>query len=84
LLKPRGACPKNCLFCGKNESINHLFFKCPVARYVWGIASCATGFSYQFTDIDDCFVVWLKVFPKKKRRLISVGVAAVFWAHWKA
>ena len=79
-----GSCPTTCLFCGRNETINHLFLECPLARYIWGIISCATGFQCQFASVDACLVDWLKGFPIKKRRLISVGVSAVFWAIWKA
>jgi hypothetical protein len=31
----------NCYFCSSPESINHLFFQCPVSKVTWGvIASC--------------------------------------------
>ena len=30
-----------CQFCGSKESISHLFFKCPLARYVWQVVVCA-------------------------------------------
>jgi hypothetical protein len=29
-------CPK-CVFCDSNESINHSFFECPLARLVWRV-----------------------------------------------
>jgi hypothetical protein len=32
VLLKRGKCTKNCLFCGHEESINHLFFSCPLAH----------------------------------------------------
>jgi hypothetical protein len=31
------------LFCGKDESIEHIFFACPLARYLWNIVSCVIG-----------------------------------------
>jgi hypothetical protein len=27
----------SCLFCNHNETANHLFFQCPVARCIWGL-----------------------------------------------
>jgi hypothetical protein len=32
------------LLCGHDESITHLFFLCPLAKYVWNVVGCATGF----------------------------------------
>jgi hypothetical protein len=30
-----------CYFCGMYETVDHLFFQCPVAKFVWGmIAMC--------------------------------------------
>ena len=34
LLHRGGRCEAKCLFYGKNESIDHLFFLCPLARYI--------------------------------------------------
>jgi hypothetical protein len=84
LLHRGGDCPAKCLFCGKNESINHLFFECPLARYLWNVVSCATGFNCQFQSADQCFNSWLKSFALGKRKILTVGVAAVIWTVWKA
>lgn len=27
--------PKECVFCGSDESIDHFFLTCPVAKFVW-------------------------------------------------
>jgi hypothetical protein len=83
LLKRGGKCTKNCLFCGKEESINHLFFACPLARYIWNIVSCATALKCQFDNVENCFNVWLKGFGGKKRKMLSLGVTAVLWGIWK-
>jgi hypothetical protein len=83
LLKRGGKCIKNCLFCGKEESINHLFFACPLARYIWNIVSCATGLKCQFDNVENSFIVWLKGFGGKKRKMLSVGVDVVLWGIWK-
>jgi hypothetical protein len=84
LLRRWGKCTTNCLFCGQNESIDHLFFACPLARYIWNVVSCATGFNCQFASASHCFNVWLKRFPVGRRKILAVGVAAVIWAIWKA
>jgi hypothetical protein len=33
------------LFCGEDESIDHIFFECVVARQAWGLVSEVIGFS---------------------------------------
>jgi hypothetical protein len=32
-----------CCFCDELETIDHLFFECRLARFVWGVVKCATG-----------------------------------------
>jgi hypothetical protein len=36
--------PKLCRFCEEQESIDHLFFVCVVAKVIWGYASEYLGF----------------------------------------
>ena len=84
LLKRGGKCEPKCLFCGKNESIAHLFFLCSLARYVWNVVSSAFGFNCHFNTVDQCISSWLRGYGKKKRNLITVGIAAVIWSLWKA
>ena len=83
LLKRGGKCESKCLLCGKNESIAHLFFLCPLARYVWNVVSSAFGFNCHFSSVDHCISSWLRGYGKKKRNLITVGIAAVIWSIWK-
>lgn len=66
LLKRGGVCTKSCLFCGQDESIKHLFFACPLARYVWSVIGCATGLKCQFDSAEMCLTEWLGGFDNKK------------------
>ncbi len=34
-------CDKLCQFCDKEESIQHLFFECSVAKLIWNVMLCA-------------------------------------------
>ena len=83
LIKRGGNCAKNCLFCGQDESIDHLFLHCPLARYVWNVVNVATGMKCQFTNVQQCLIEWLGGFDKKTKKKVTVGVAAVFWGLWK-
>jgi hypothetical protein len=47
------------------------------------VISCATGFNCQLADADQCLNVWLKGFCSKKRKLLTVGLAADLWWIWK-
>ena len=51
---------------------------------MWNVVSCALGVNCQFNSVEDYFLVWLKQFPVKKKRIITVGVSAVLWSLWKA
>ena len=31
----------DCMFCSNAETIDHLFFECPLARYAWSVVRCA-------------------------------------------
>jgi hypothetical protein len=50
-----------------------------LARYNWNIVSCVIGLKCQFDNVEHCFSVWLKGFREKKRKMLSVGIAAVLW-----
>lgn len=84
LLHRGGRCEPTCLFCGHSESIDHLFFQCPLCRYIWNIAGCSLGTKCDFYDTDTCFNVWLKNLGSVKKKLFTVGVAAVIWSICKA
>lgn len=63
--------------------MNHLFFSCPIARVIWGCIAKCFGANNIPTDLDECWV-WLdKWFPQGKK-LHVWGVAALYWAIWKA
>ena len=67
------------LFFSSNESIQHLFFDCHLAKSVWRIAKMAmdinipTIVSYMMGD-------WLRGIGQQHKNLIFVGVEALSWA----
>ena len=71
-----------CMFCSQVENIDHLFFTCPVARYIWNIAWCAFGLKSIPTSIDE-FPRWIDSFTIRDRYLFSTGISALLWAIWK-
>ena len=68
-------------FCDKEESIQHLFFDCRLAKLVWHIVHMSFNLSPP-KNITNLFGNWLKGIPKKNLNLIRVGVCACLWALW--
>lgn len=74
---------KECVYCGKIETIDHLFFDCSAARLVWSLIKCAFDLRRCPTDLDDFLGRWLKSFKNPEKGMVLVGSAAIFWALWK-
>ena len=83
LLKRGGACAKNCLFCGQDESIDHLFLHCPLARYVWNVVSVATGMKCQFPCLQHFLTDWLGGFEGKQMKKIQWELQRFFGGFGK-
>jgi hypothetical protein len=70
-----------CCFCAVQESIQHLFFYCPMARLMRGTVCFTFGIKKPI-DVGHLFGPWLRSFSKKQRNLVLVGMAAFCWALW--
>lgn len=72
-----------CSLCGREETINHLFFHCCIAKLLWNIMKC----DFDMFDLPDTvhylFNSWVKFFNKNDRGLVVVGISAIFWTLWK-
>ncbi|XBH74813.1 hypothetical protein VPH35_101691 [Triticum aestivum] len=72
-----------CSFCNQVETVQHLFFTCPVARIVWRSIGVVLG-------TDRCpsnywqYFVWCHKFLPGKQTFYTVGLAATCWAIWLA
>lgn len=69
--------------CMHNESVNHLFLKCSMAKMMWNIIQYAFDIKQVPDSTQDLFGVWLKQFGKIEKSLVAVGISAVFWTIWK-
>lgn len=75
LLKRNIVKPLDCAFCPENESINHLFFDCIVAKCLW--AELADMFKI---DIGANFESFAKYWISSKKHAVQNSViAAVVW-----
>jgi hypothetical protein len=73
----------DCAFCGLSESIDHLFFQCSVARFVWRIFQIAFNLNSIPRDTADLFGPWINSFGKTKKKLVLFGCGAALWAIWR-
>lgn len=74
---------KNYVYCGKDETINHLFFQCSASKLVWSLMKCAFGLNSTCDNFQDCLGRWIRSFSKNDKILVLVGIAAMFWMIWK-
>jgi hypothetical protein len=70
-----------CCFCSEHETIQHLFFNCPMARLMWSVISVTFGITKP-ANTANLFGPWLRSFSHKQRDLVIVGVAAFCWVLW--
>ena len=69
LLKRGWKGDKHCMFCGKDETIDHLFFSCSVAKIIWALVRCVFDLKCTPRDLNDCLGIWLKISRKIARNL---------------
>lgn len=70
---------KSCVFCGQDKTIDHLFFTCSAARLVWTLLKCAFNLSATPDSLNGCFGNWIKSFSRIDKKLMLVGIVAMFW-----
>lgn len=71
------------MFCGADETIDHLFLSCPVSRFIWRVVGCTFGFGSFPATMRDIHT-WFESFPRKYRQIIIIGSAALCWSIWKS
>jgi hypothetical protein len=74
---------ERCRFCSNKESIDHLFFQCGVARFVWNVVSTALNFPVVPSRMDEVCDWLLKFKDLKFRQISAIGVIIVIWGIWK-
>jgi hypothetical protein len=50
---------KQCSFCLRDESIQHLFFDCYYARFLWELTQIAFNISPPHNNVHDMFGIWM-------------------------
>jgi hypothetical protein len=68
----------SCCFYDKEESIQHLFFECPLAKIVWRLFHMTFGIPPP-KNVKNLFGNWLAGIDKIFVKQIRVGVCAIIW-----
>ena len=69
------------MFCDSDESVDHLFIKCPFAKLIWRVVHFTFNISPP-ANVKNLFGNWLNSIDKKTKARIRVGVCALLWAIW--
>jgi hypothetical protein len=64
--------PHSACFCDADETILHLFFNCPLARYIWSLFQCAFNSPVQPMD---CIELggWVDKFAGAEKLLLRLS-----------
>jgi hypothetical protein len=72
----------SCLFCNQNETANHLFFQCTVARCIWGVVALCLGTNTIPGGIHH-YKAWIQENLPNGNDVYHFGFSAICWALWK-
>jgi hypothetical protein len=70
-----------CSFCLREESIQHLFFECIYARFLWGIVQITFNIPLP-QNIQHLFTGWINQAIGKLKRQLLAGTSAFCWVIW--
>ena len=70
---------QQCCFCHENETIQHLFFDCRMARLAWATVYAAWCIPKP-RNFANMFGNWLNGLTKNLKQLVLVGAAALCWS----
>ena len=72
---------KLCCFCSSDETIQHLFFDCHVAKLLWRVVQYIFDLSPP-QSITHLFGNWLRSVGTKLKRKLLTGASTLCWAIW--
>jgi hypothetical protein len=67
---------KKCYFCSSQESIQHLFFDCHFAKFMWQVIHVSFNLLPP-TSVHNMFTGWLGGINRKLKAKIIVGASAM-------
>lgn len=82
LLKRKWQGDARCMFCEENETIDHLFFQCPVAKAIWLVVARCLGAINVPKNLQQCWK-WCERWLPLGVEYHPWGISAICWAIWK-
>lgn len=73
-----------CCLCGVTESVDHIFFHCPMAIFVWSFIKHTFGLGGFPKDLNDFCQSWLRGGVSLPNKLIMFLFAGISWALWNS
>jgi len=71
----------NCCCCSLIETIQHLFFDCQNAKFLWRLISVVFNLPMPL-NVNHMFTHWLNGLRKLRKHQALVGACAILWAIW--
>ena len=81
LIKRRWVSSSRYCFCVHDETIQHLFIDCPLAKLLWRSIHIAFNITPP-SSIDALFGIWLNGVQPDTASNIQIGICALLWAIW--
>jgi hypothetical protein len=72
----------SCYFCDSPETVDHLFFECPIAKVVWWVIAAYFGQVCRPRSYAQ-YWVWIPNALPGGDKMYMVGLAAICWVIWK-
>jgi hypothetical protein len=70
---------ERCRFCSQEETIDHLFFQCGIAKFVWNVVFSALNCPNIPTKLEKV-CDWMLTFKDLKvRQFVAIGIVSVIW-----
>lgn len=73
----------SCVFCECFETVNHLFFQCPVSKVIWMVVAKCFGATDIPMNLLQCWQ-WCEQWLPFGKKYHPWGIGAICWAIWKS
>ena len=72
----------SCAFCTDHETVQHIFFECLTAKYMWRLLTYSLGAECRPGNMNQ-YWIWINNILPQCPLMHAVGLAAVCWAIWR-
>ena len=83
LIKRKWQGDTRCHFCSGQMTVDHLFFECSLAKFIWSVVAIVVGAPCRPCSFDQ-FWRWAQVYMSGGKTFLMVGLAAICWAIWRS